>query len=221
MALGARRWRIVQQLLIESVMLSAAGGFLGWWIAKWGVRAYELAMTAKSGWLIIDYTLDLRVLAYLIAVSAGTGLLFGLAPALRLSVLDVNNALKDGSRRATGGGRSQRLSAMLVTGEMALAVVLLAGAGVMIRSYVKIHTADMGVDLTNVIGGSVDLPAARYPRPEDRIAFHDRLAARLEALPGVESVTTSICCRRGARRASATSSPASRPTMGAGRGCRP
>jgi len=190
MALGARRWRIVQQLLIESVMLSAAGGFLGWWIAKWGVRAYELAMTAKSGWLIIDYTLDLRVLAYLIAVSAGTGLLFGLAPALRLSVLDVNNALKDGSRRATGGGRSQRLSAMLVTGEMALAVVLLAGAGVMIRSYVKIHTADMGVDLTNVIGGSVDLPAARYPRPEDRIAFHDRLAARLEALPGVESVTT-------------------------------
>jgi len=190
MALGARRWRIIQQLLIESGMLSAAGGFAGWWIAKWGVRAYELAMTAKSGWLVIDYTLDMRVLAYLIAVSAGTGLLFGLAPALRLSRLDINIALKDGSRRAVGGGRGQRLSAMVVTGEMALAVVLLAGAGVMIRSYLKIHTADMGVDLTNVIGGSVDLPANRYPRPEDRIAFHDRLASRLEAMPGVESVAT-------------------------------
>jgi len=189
-ALGARRWRIIQRLLIESVMLSGVGGVLGWWIAKWGVRAYELAMTAKSSWLILDYTMDARVLAYLIAVSTGTGLLFGLAPALRLSALDVTVALRDGGRGATSGGRGRHLSAMLVTAEMALALVLLAAAGVMIRSYLKIHSADMGVDIANVVGGSIDLPVARYPRPEDRIAFHDRLAARLQTMPGVESVTT-------------------------------
>src|SRR5262249_31606479 len=101
-ALGAGRCRIVQQLLVESVMLSGAGGFLGWWLARWGVRTYDVAMAAKSSWLIIDYTMDQRVLAYLVAVSVGTGLLFGLAPALRLSKLDVNAALKDGGRSAAG-----------------------------------------------------------------------------------------------------------------------
>ena len=154
-AIGAGRWRIIQQLLVESVMLSAIGGFLGWWIAKWGVRTYELAMAAKSSWLIIDYTMDQRVVAYLIALSTGTGLLFGLAPALRLSRLDINVALKDGGRGATGGGRGRRLSALLVTGEMALAVVLLAGAGVMLRSYLKIHSADMGVDIAAIVGASL------------------------------------------------------------------
>ena len=100
-ALGAGRWRIIRQLLIESLMLSGLGGFLGWWIAKWGVRAYALAMANKSSWLILDYSMDHRVLAYLIAISIGTGILFGLAPALRLSKLDVNSALKDGGRGAT------------------------------------------------------------------------------------------------------------------------
>jgi putative ABC transport system permease protein len=189
-ALGARQWRIIQQLLVESVMLSAVGGFFGWWIARWGVRAYELAMTDKSAWLIIDYTMDERVLGYLIAVSVVTGVLFGLVPALRLSRLDINVALKDGGRGATIGGQARQLSALLVVAETALAVVLLAGAGVMIRSYLKIHGADMGVDLARVIGGSIDLPASRYPDPENRTAFYTRLATRLQALPGVESVAT-------------------------------
>jgi putative ABC transport system permease protein len=187
-ALGAGRWRIIRQLLIESLMLSCLGGVLGWWIAKWGVRAYQLAMAQKSSWLIIDYTMDQRVLGYLIAISIGTGLLFGLAPALRLSRLDVNATLKDGGRGATGGGHGKRLSALLVSGEMALAIVLLAGAGVMIRSFLKIHTADMGVDADKILIGSVELPAVRYPGPEAQIAFVDRLTSRLEAIPGVESV---------------------------------
>src|SRR5579863_1070915 len=96
-------------------------------------RAYSLAMAQKASWLIVDYTMDSRVLAYLIAISIGTGIVFGLAPALRLSNLDVNASLKDGGRAATSGGRGRYLSALLVTGEMALAIVLLAGAGVMIR----------------------------------------------------------------------------------------
>ena len=187
-ALGARRHRIIRQLLIESVILSGIGGFFGWWIATWGVRAYELAMASKASWLIIDYTMDQRVLGYLIAVSVGTGLLFGLAPALQLSRVDINTALKDGGRGATTGGHGRHLSALLVTGEMALAVVLLAGAGVMIRSYLKIHAADIGADIHNVIGASIDLPATRYPRPDDRVVFYDRLSARLREMPGVESV---------------------------------
>ncbi len=77
-ALGAGRWRIIRQLLIESLMLSGLGGFLGWWIAKWGVRAYELAMASKSSWLVLDYTMDHRVLGYLIAISIGTGFCSGL-----------------------------------------------------------------------------------------------------------------------------------------------
>jgi len=189
-ALGAGRWRIIRQLLIESVMLSGLGGFLGWWIAKWGVRTYELAMAQKSSWLIVDYTMDNRVLAYLIAISIATGLLFGLAPALRLSRLDVNATLKDGGRGATGGGRGKHLTSLLVIGEMALAVVLLAGAGVMIRSFLKIHNADIGVNTANILGGAVALPGDKYLRAEDKISFYDRLITRLGSMPGVESVAT-------------------------------
>ena len=115
-ALGAGRWRVVRQLLIESTLLSAAGGFLGWWLAKWGVRAWDAASRAPGySWFdhVLDYTLDYRVLAYLIAISAGTGILFGLAPALRLSKLDVNAALKDGGKDGgRGGAIGNRLSGL-------------------------------------------------------------------------------------------------------------
>ena len=100
-ALGAGRWRIIRQLLIESVMLSAMGGVVGWWIAAWGVRIYALAQGRRC--TNFDYAMDYRVLGYLVAISIGTGLLFGLAPASRLSTLDVNATLKDGGRGATGG----------------------------------------------------------------------------------------------------------------------
>ncbi len=187
-ALGAGRWRIARQLLIESVMLSGLGGFLGWWIAGWSVHAYQLAMAAKSSWLILDYGMDGRVLWYLIAISIGTGILFGLAPASRLSKLEANTAWKDGGRGSTGGVRLKNLSALLVIGEMALAVVLLAGAGVMIRSFLKIHTATMGVDTANVVTTSIDLSAAKYSSAGQKISFYDRLAMRLGAMPGVQSV---------------------------------
>jgi predicted permease len=188
-ALGAGRWRIIRQLLIESVMLSATGGVFGWWIATWGVRAYALAGFAPFQYPHdLDLTMDDRVLGYLIAISIGTGLLFGLAPASRLSKLDVNGALKDVGRGATGGGRGKHLSALLVIGQMALAVVLLAGAGVMIRSFLKIYTADMGIRTTNVLAAAVGLPVVKYPSAEAQISFYDRLKTRLEAIPGVESI---------------------------------
>ncbi len=188
-ALGAGRWRIIRQLLIESVMLSGIGGLLGWWIAKWSVHAYALADRGPgmSSWRILDYTLDYRVLGYLIAISIGTAFLFGLAPAMRLSKLDVNATLKDGGRGATGGGRGRYLSSLLVAGEMALAIVLLAGAGVMIRSFLNIYRADLGVQKANVLTLGVNLPPVKYPDAEARTTFYDRLKTSLEAIPGVES----------------------------------
>ena len=150
-------------------------------------------------------------LGYLIAISIGTAFLFGLAPALRLSKLDVNTALKDGGRGAAGGGRGKHLSALLVIGEMALAVVLLAGAGVMIRSFLNIYNADLGVEQQT---------SSRCRRPAcDEISrrrgadlFYDRLKARLQAIPGVESVALAGRLPRTAHGASRTSLPARRPS---------
>jgi putative ABC transport system permease protein len=187
-ALGSGRWRIIRHLLMESLLLSGLGGMIGWWIAKWGVRAYALALAHKSSWLIIDYTMDQRVLGYLIAISIATGLLFGISPALRLSRLDVNAMLKDGGRSVSGGARARHLSSLLVTVEMALAVVLLAGAGVMIRSFLKVHLANMGANTSNVLAVSVNPTASRYPQPAMRIAYFDRLQTRLQSIPGVQSV---------------------------------
>jgi putative ABC transport system permease protein len=189
-ALGASRWRVVRQLLIESLMLSGVGGFLGWWIARWGVRAWALADRGPGmqSWRILDYSMDYRVLGYLIAISIGTALLFGLAPARRFSKLDVNAMLKDGGRGATGGGRGKHLSALLVIGEMALAVVLLAGAGVMIRSFLNIYRADPGIRTANILTQGLSLPGGSYPHPEDRLSFYDRARTRLGAIPGVESI---------------------------------
>ena len=128
------------------------------------------------------------MLAYLIGVSLVSGLLFGVAPAARLSRLDINSIVKEGGRGAFGGRRGKRLSAFLVIGEMALAVVLLAGAGVMIRSVLMIANSDLGVKTANVLTGLVGLPKGKYPNAQAQIAVVERLGARLKAMPGVESV---------------------------------
>lgn len=192
-ALGAGRWRIVRQLLIESLMLSSAGAVLGGGIARWGVRAWEVADKGpgRSSWRVLDYSMDYRVLAYLIAISIATALLFGLAPARRLFRLDVNGTLKDGGHGASGGGRGRHLSSLLVGGEVALAVILLAGAGVMVRSFLKLYNADLGVNTANVLTMTINLPHAKYPKPEAQIEFYERLSKRLEAIPGVEGVALS------------------------------
>jgi putative ABC transport system permease protein len=188
-ALGAGRSQIVRQLLTESFMLSAMGGAGGWWIAAIGVRVYAARANPPTlSWSdhLLDYALDARVLAYLIAISIATAVLFGLAPAWRLSAVDVNGALKTGGA-AAGSTRGRRVSRLLVASEAALAVVLLAAAGVMIRSFLKISTADLGIDPTNITAMLVSLPDARYPRASAEIDFFDRLRTRIAATAGVES----------------------------------
>jgi putative ABC transport system permease protein len=188
MALGAGRWRIIRQLLVESVMLSIAGGIIGWLIAIWGVHAFDLAIIPyyKPGWM--NFSMDYRVFIYLIIISCGTGILFGLAPALRLAGVDVNTSLKDGGRGSSTGARGKHLSSILVIAEVALAVVLLAGAGLMVRTFLNVYRASLGVNTKNVLTMRLALPASKYPKPTDQIAFHERLKPRLQALPGVTSV---------------------------------
>jgi putative ABC transport system permease protein len=189
MALGGSRARIVRQALIESLALSLMGGALGWWVAKVGVRLYVLSAGAPA-WFehVLDYSMDARVFVYLAMISVATGLLFGLLPAIRLSRLDLQGALKEGGRSATGGGRGKRLSSTLVMGETALAVMLLAGAGVMIRSFLNIYNADAGVRSENIVTALLRLPDDAYPDAAARVSFLERLEARLEAVPGVEAV---------------------------------
>jgi predicted permease len=127
------------------------------------------------------------VFAYLAAISIGTGILFGLAPALRLSKVDVNSAAKDGGHGSANAMRGRYLSNILVAFETALCLILLAGAGLMIRSSLALYGAPLGVNRVDVLTAHIALPEKKYHRPEDLLSFQDRLKARLESLPGVES----------------------------------
>ena len=187
-AIGAGRLRIIRQLLIESVLLSAVGGFFGWLTALGGLHAFD-AYTAKlprPAWL--DFSMDPRVFIYLASISLGAGILFGLAPALRLAKVDVNNSIKDGGRGAAGGRHGSRLSNLLVAFEMTLCVILLTGAGLLIRSSIKLYRAPLGMNPANVLTMHVNLPEAKYPKAADEVRFQGELKKNLSSLPGVDSV---------------------------------
>lgn len=192
-ALGAGRWRVIRQLLAESVTLSTAGGVLGWLFAVWGVRAFDVALGGeKPQWL--DFSMDYTVLIYLSAITIGAGIAFGLAPALRLSRVDIHAALKDGGHGARGGSRGRYLSGLLVTCEMGTAVVLLVGTVLVVRTLLTAYRAPIGVNAANVLTMNVDLPAKKYPNSGAILSFYERLQARLRVLPGVAaaSVTSTL-----------------------------
>lgn len=177
LALGAGRWRIVRQFLVESLMLSAAGGALGWWIAKAGVRIYALSQVNDD---VLDFTMDYRVLIWLIAISFVTGLLAGLATSTYLTKLNILSESKNESR--------SRLSGIFVSAEMALAVTLLASAGVVTRSFLNVYRAGAGVNTRNVLIMAVETSSEKYSNPQALISFYGNLETRLEAIPGLESV---------------------------------
>ena len=193
-ALGATRWRVVRQLLIESIVLGCIGGAIGLALAVVGVRLFDNAVsgTGKPYWIIFSF--DPAVFAFLAAVCVLTGVLFGLAPALQVTKTNVNEVLKEGGRGNAGGVRARWLSGTMVVLELALTLVLLVGAGLMVRSFLKIYTLDLGIRTQNLMSMRMVLPETKYPTPETRRAFHDRLAPRLASLPGTDSVslTTSV-----------------------------
>lgn len=188
-SMGATRARVIRQLLVESVALSSIGGLLGLGLAWFAVGAFDAAvqMSQPPYWLV--FNIDYRVLAYVAAIGVATGILFGLAPALHVSKGNQHDALKDGGRGAAGGRRAGRLASELVVAELALTVVLLCGAGLMLRSFVALYATDPGFTVDGLMRTRMQLPAAKYPTPESRRQFHERLLPRLSAIPGVQSAT--------------------------------
>jgi predicted permease len=192
-SVGASRARLVRQLLTESVLLSLLGGALGLGLALLAIKSLALFGPANIPRLT-EVGVDGRVLLFTGLISLLTGVLFGLAPALRISQVDLHETLKDGGRSGGAGfgsGRSQqRLRKLLVVAEVALALVLLIGAGLLIRSYQRILTAHPGYDPRNVLALRLSLPAAKYATPESIAAFYQRTLDRLRAMPGVEAAAT-------------------------------
>jgi len=188
-ALGASRARIVRQLLTECVLLSCLGGLLGLALSAFGVHAFDLATrpesVGKPYWII--FSMDYRAYAYFAAVSVLSGLAFGLLPALRASRVDLNTALKDDSP-GTGSHSGRRLSNALVVLQFALAVVLLAGAGLMMRSFFAMQTLNAFVPAERILTARVQLPDSageHYVDAAARRRFGERLEPLLAALPGV------------------------------------
>ncbi|MFN7931420.1 MAG: ABC transporter permease, partial [Blastocatellia bacterium] len=189
LALGAGRWRIVQQLLTESVLLALLGGMLGVLLALWGVEALKAAVPPDFTALIPGFHqlgINPRVLLYTFLLSLLTGVLFGLLPALQASRPDVNESLKNGN----GGARSsrQRLRSTFVVAQIALSLLLLVGAGLMMKSFLLLLSADPGFLPDRLLTMSMTLPTAKYKQPQQRAAFYQELERHVRALPGIASV---------------------------------
>jgi putative ABC transport system permease protein len=180
-ALGAGRARIVRQLVTESVLLALLGGALGTLLAPWLLGAI-LAVRPEAIPGLFDIRLDLRVLAFALATSVATGALFGLIPALRFSRVEGPEALAEGARGSAGRGKT-RLHALLVTAEVALAVVLAVGAGLLVKTFRRLAAVDPGFAAESLLTLHVELPQSRYPQVVEQTAFRRRLYDGLAELP--------------------------------------
>ncbi len=189
-ALGASRWRVIRQLLTESVLLSLLGGVAGVFIANWGVAGL-IAVLPENQLNALPFLkslhIDGSILAFSFGLSLLTGIIFGLAPALQSSRLDLNEVLKEGGRNTTAGA-GHRLRSVLVMSEIALAVVLLVGAGLMMKSLLRLLQANVGFDPQNLLTMTVVLPAGKYTDASRQVAFHEQLEERVQSLPGVSAV---------------------------------
>jgi putative ABC transport system permease protein len=185
-ALGAGKARLIRQLLTESLVLSAFGTALGLALAWAGTR---LLTNVNPGILprATEIALDLRVVLVTAAIGVLTGILFGLAPALQMARADLHSSLREGGRGNSMGFRRNVVRSALVTGEVALALVLLSGAGLLMRSFYRLESVDTGFDPHGVLTFHVNLPPAKYAKDERRFAFFDRALAGVRALPGVTS----------------------------------
>ncbi|HXI90251.1 MAG TPA: ABC transporter permease, partial [Blastocatellia bacterium] len=187
-ALGANRKRIFRQLLTESLLLGLISGALGLVLALWGMDLLLKAIPIDIPfWMKFD--LDGRVLGFTAACSLLTGFVFGTVPALEASNPDLNETLKEGGRSGAGHGR-HRLRSLLVVAEIALSLVLLVGAGLMMRSFISLQNVNAGINPEGVLTTYIALPGAKYRAPEKRIEFFSQLLERVGAITGVQSAGT-------------------------------
>jgi putative ABC transport system permease protein len=186
-ALGAGRARLIRQLLTESTLLALAGGVIGLLLAIWGLKAL-IAMSPADIPRLDQIGIDGRVLAFTFAASLLTGFIFGLVPALQASKPDLNETLKEGGRGSTGGIHGKRVRSVIVVSEIALSLVLLIGAGLLIKSFMRLQRFDLGFNPTNLLTMRVQLPGRKYRQEKPLADFFQQLLPRMEAVPGVQSV---------------------------------
>ena len=198
-AIGASRGDLIRQLLTESVLLSAIGGILGLLIGTWGVPLLLAVspgdlprINAEDHAASVISMLDWHVLAFTFGIALLTGVLFGLLPALRISKLDVNSVLKEASGRSGTGLRHNRVRSVLVAAEMALAVILVAGAALMIRTFVGLRSVHPGFDPHNVITLQTSLSGGRYDSTEKVANMIRQVTDHIEALPGVRGAAATV-----------------------------
>jgi putative ABC transport system permease protein len=189
-ALGASRTRVIRQMLTESVMLSAIGGVFGLILSVW-LTDLLVSISPANSPRFAEVHLDVRVLVFTLAITAATGLLFGLAPALQASKLDVSSSLKVGGRTGEGSHRTSVRSLLLI-GEVALSLVLLVGAGLLMKSFMRLQEVKPGFNAERVLIASISLPGGKYKEDHQLVEFHRQLRERLTALPGVQSVGAGV-----------------------------
>jgi predicted permease len=190
-ALGAGRLRIIRQLLTESLLLAALGGALGLALSFF-LTDLLVAISPSNLPRLNEVGMDWRVLGFTAGVVCVVGLLFGLAPAIQASKADLNEALKEGSRGSSEGRGRNRVRAALVVSEVAISLLLLVGAGLLIRSFLQLREVNAGFDPQRVLTMRLSLPSSSYPEPRQRVNFFRELSRRVEALPGVESAGAAI-----------------------------
>jgi predicted permease len=186
-ALGAGRWRLVRQFVAESVILSLAGGLVGVVVAQWGLHAL-LAANGGSIPRATSVHINLAVLGFTVVLAVGTGLVFGSVPLLQVRRESVSGALRNSESRTTAGTARHRVRNALVVAEMALAVMLVIGAGLAIRSFWKLMQVDSGFDRSNLTTFNLVLPAQQYADSNRRIALFESVISRIKAIPGVKDV---------------------------------
>ena len=197
-ALGAGRWRLVRQFLTENILLSATGGVLGLLLGYAMMQGLKLIIPPFTLPRDANVTLDVRVLGFTLLLSVLTGIIFGLAPALQATKPDLSGAMKEGGRGSSADSGRRRLRSSLVVIEVALSFMLLAGAGLLVRSFFQMMRVETGFDSTNVITAGLPIVASRYPDPGQLNAYLRQIVARVDALPGVrEAAMTNAVPMRG------------------------
>ena len=189
-ALGAGRWRLIRQLLTESVLLSLAGGAVAVVLAIWGTNLL-VAFKPDNLPRLSEIGVDSRVLGFTLGISLLTGLVFGLLPAWTASRGGVNEALKEGGRSSTAGSARQRLRSIFVVGELAVALVLLVGAGLLIKTFWKLRSVEPGFNPDHLMTMRVELPDTRYEHVPEQTRFRKQVLAGMNSLAGVQAAMVS------------------------------